>query len=390
MIGDRVKQARLLASLTQQELADQLGELGYQVTKAAISKYENNKSVPPAQFLLTATTVLEVPSTYFTHEPTTQVKWLAFRRHSRLPQKEQEAVQAYASDIAELQIELQTLLHPDAKPDLPAVQTVTTFEEAEAAAIRLRDKWDLDDYPVDSLVQTAEDRQVVVIGWDRNGGKFDGLSGWCNTRPVTVMSTDVDVDRRRFSLAHEIGHLMMDTGSVSDKDAERLAHRFAAAFLVPADRAFHELGSRRTQLDLGELMILKRKYGLSIVAWLFRARDLNIITEHHYTLLQKEISARGWRKKEPVEYIGDEEPIQLQQMARRAVAEGLMSPDRITRVCPNCLEHESTATVSKDYPTASQLLAMNPVERERLMSQMFEWAKEENFEVFEAYGEEEF
>ena len=59
MIGDRVKQARLLASLTQQELADQLGELGYQVTKAAISKYENNKSVPPAQFLLSATTVLD-------------------------------------------------------------------------------------------------------------------------------------------------------------------------------------------------------------------------------------------------------------------------------------------------------------------------------------------
>jgi len=250
MIGDRVKQARLLANLTQQELADQLGELGYQVTKAAISKYENHKSVPPAQFLLTATNVLDVPSTYFTHEPTVQVKWLAFRRHSQLPQKEQEAVKTYASDIAELQIELQALLYPNTQPDLPSVQKVTTFEQAEDAAVRLRETWELDDFPVDSLVQTAEDKQVVVIGWDRNGGKFDGLSGYCNKRPVTVISTDGEGDRRRFSLAHELGRLLMDTSEVDDKTEEKLAHRFAAAFLVPADRAFHELGKRRNQLDM--------------------------------------------------------------------------------------------------------------------------------------------
>ena len=136
--------------------------------------------------------------------------------------------------------------------------------------------------------------------------------------------------------------------------------------------------------------MLKRKYGLSMGAWIRRARDLDIISERHYTELCKKMSAQGWRQKEPVEYKGDEEPLQLKQMALRAVAKGLMSPDRITRVNAPCFESEAAKPSPGDYPTASQLLAMEQDERDRWISQMFEWAEGEEFEIFEAYGEEEF
>ena len=388
MIGARVKQARLLAGLTQQELADRLGEQGYRVTKAAISKYERNKSYPPAGFLLAACTALDVRSTYFTHQPTRTIEWQAFRRHSQLPQKKQTAIKDYAVDIAELQIELQSLLYPEMAFALPSI-AVSTFDEAEAAAEHLRDEWDLGNRPLDNLVQMAEDRGVVVIGWDDESGKFDGLSGWCGKYPVTVINTNRSIDRIRFNLAHEIGHLAMDTSAVSDKE-EDLAHRFAAAFLVPAEHARHELGQTRRQLDWGELKMLKRKYGLSMAAWIHRAKDLDIINEYHYTELCKKMSAQGWRKKEPAAYQGDEEPLRLHQMAQRATAEGLMSPDRITRVGVECFEYESVKPPSGDYPTASQLLTMEQDERERWISQMFEWAEGEEFEIFEAYGEEEF
>ena len=389
MIGARVKQARLLAGLTQQELADRLGEQGYRVTKAAISKYENSKSTPPAQFLLLASTVLNVRSTYFTHQPARTIEWQAFRRHSQLPQKKQAAIKAYAVDIAELQIELHSLLYPEMAFALPSV-AVSTFEAAEAAAEHLRDEWDLGNRPLDKLVQTAEDRGVAVIKWDDESGKFDGLSGWCGKYPVTVINTSRSADRIRFSLAHEIGHLVMDTSAISAKDGERMAHRFAAAFLVPAEHARHELGQTRRQLDLGELKMLKRKYGLSMAAWIHRAKDLDIINKYHYTELCKKMSAQGWRKKEPAAYQGNEEPLRLHQMALRAVANGLMSPDRITRVGVECFESESAKHPAGDYPTASQLLAMEQNERERWISQMFEWAGNAEFEIFEAYGEEEF
>ena len=69
MIGARLKQARLLAGMTQRQLARELGEAGFKITAAAISKYEKEKSFPTARFMLLASSVLGVPSTYLMHEP---------------------------------------------------------------------------------------------------------------------------------------------------------------------------------------------------------------------------------------------------------------------------------------------------------------------------------
>ena len=384
MIGTRVKQARLLAGLTQQALAHQLGERGYRVTKAAISKYENSKSMPPAQFLLLASAILDVRSTYFTHQPAKTIEWRAFRRHSQLSQKKQKAIKAYATDLAELQIELHSLLYPEMEFALPSV-TVSASEAAEAAAGCLRDQWDLGNRPLDNLVQMAEDRGVVVINWDDKRGRFDGLSGWCDRRAIIVINPSRSSDRIRFNLAHELGHLVMDTTHLDGREEEKLAHRFAAAFLVPAEHAFYELGQKRSRLDWGELKMLKRKYGLSMSAWIRRARDLDIISKYYYTELCKKMSAQGWRKKEPVEYKGDEEPLQLKQMALRAVAKGLMSPDRINSVCPGCLDHAGDETKS-EHLTVRDLLKMPEDKRNAAMERAFALAADEDFEIFEAFG----
>ena len=159
-----------------------------------------------------------------------------------------------------------------------------------------------------------------------------------------------------------------------------MAHRFAAALLVPKQHAFHELGSKRDHLDWAELKILKRKYGLSMAAWLMRARDLGIISENRYLAMIKDYSSRGWRKDEPERYRGDEEPIQLKQMASRAVAEGLMSPDRITRVCAGLLESNDDKTKS-GHLTVYDLLEMPEAERKAVMERAFALAAEEDFEL---------
>jgi Zn-dependent peptidase ImmA (M78 family) len=383
MLGERIRQARLLAGLTQESLADALTDAGHPATKAVVSKYEKNKSTPPAQFLLLAASILEVPTSYFTHQPRQQVNWLAFRRHINLPIREQETVKAYAAEVAELQIELQSLLHPDTRVDLPELMTVVSPDDAEQAAAQLRQCWNLDDHPIDSLVQTAEDHQVMVVGWRRHAGEFDGLSGWCAQYPITVISTIVPPDRRRFTLAHELGHLVMDTASVSEKTAEQLAHRFAAAFLISADRARYELGTRRTHLDWEELGILKRKYGVSMVAWIHRANDLGIITDHYAARLYQEMGEYGWRKREPVDYIADEEPLKLEQMAHRAVAEGLVSPDQIRRMYPTWTEQGLTAASAGRF-TIYDLLEMPEDEQQQLMAAAVAAAADEPFEIFTA------
>lgn len=382
MIGARLKQARLLAGMTQKGLAGRLSERGYPVTAAAVSKYENGKSYPPAQLLLLAGDALNVRSTYFSHQPEKSVQWKSFRKHGRLGKTAQDAIKASAADLAELHIELHSLLYPNRKPGLPAPERVRSCDEAEKVADRLRTLWELGNRPLDNLVQTAEDKGFVVIGWDKNG-EFDGLSGWCDNYPVTVINTSRSTDRIRFNLAHEIGHLVMETSDVDEKAEESLANRFASALLVPAHHARSELGNNRDRLDWGELMMLKRKYGLSMAAWVTRAKDLGIISMNQYTLMFKDLSKRGWRKQEPIEYLGDEEPLQLKQMSIRVVAEGLTSPDRINRVCPSCLD-DSVEEYGADHLTVRDLLRMPEDERNLIMKRAFALAAEDDFETFEA------
>ncbi len=391
MIGARLKQARLLAGMTQRGLAESLGQAGYSITAAAISKYEKEKSFPTAQFMLLASAALDVPGAYFVHQPETEVQWTAFRRHSGFGKRKQEAVKAYASDLAELQIELHSLLYPKVSPSLPKPTIANELNDAEKIAKHIRDLWDVGNRPLDNLVQTAEDHGVIVIEWHGDDDKFDGLSGWCGENPVTVINANRSADRKRFNLAHEIGHLVMDT-SQANMDEENLAHRFAAAFLVPAEHAIHELGPERHRLSWGELMLLKRKYGMSMAAWIRRARDLKIISEHYYEALNIERSSRGWRRCEPVEYLGDEEPLQLRQMAQRAVAEGLVSPDRMTRIGVDVWEPESEQTDS-EHLTVYDLLKMPEDERNAVMARAFKLAADYDFEIFEAdefYEDEDF
>ena len=389
MIGARLKQARLLAGMTMPQLARELRECDFPITKQAISKYEKEKSYPSAQFLLLASSVLGVPSTYLTHQSEKTVEWMAFRCRKKLSQRERNKIKAFASDIIELQIELRELLYPNSTPELPSF-SVRNPDDAEYAAEQLRAHWDVGNRPLDNLVQTSEDRDVVVLSWKDNTGLFDGLSARCEGRSIAVINTNVPADRLRLSLAHELGHLVMELEEMSYKEEEKLAYRFAAALLVPADHAYHELGKKRQHLNWGELEALKRKYGMSMAAWIRRAKDLDIISQSEHTAMFIELGRNGWKKQEPIEYLGDEEPLQLKQMAQRAVAEGLMSPDRITRIASEVLDSGIEAGPESEFPNAIQLLEMNEEDREYWMSRMFELAGNMDFEDFDDFSEDEF
>ncbi|MCU0497643.1 MAG: XRE family transcriptional regulator [Anaerolineae bacterium] len=384
MLGSRLKQARLVAGMTQTQLAQQLSALGYSITKAALSKYELEKSTPPASLLLLVGQLLKVNPDYFTFTGVKEVKWDAFRRTQKLNSTRQEMIKAYAQDVIALQLELRSLLQHPQGTMLPQPTCVQTLEDVEQAALNLRQHWGLEDQPIASLIQTAEDHQVIVVGWDADQGHFDGLCGWVDQEtPVTVINLKVSVDRRRMTLAHELGHLVMDTSGLPPKESEKFAHYFGGALIVPKERVFHELGGHRHQLDWDELKILKRKYGLSMAAWVYRAKDLGIINEAHFKFLNMQLRQQGWHKQEPVSFSGEETPLQLSQMAHRAFAEGLINSDRLKIVYRGWQDPEGIIETS-DHLTVYDLMAMSPEERERVMSQAFAAAAEDDFETFEA------
>lgn len=389
MIGARLKQARLLAGMTQRELAGALCDVGYKITAAAISKYEKEKSFPTAQFMLLASGVLNVPSTYFMRQPSRSVQWIGFRCRARLGETARKIIKAYAADRADAQSELRDLLYPERHYDFPSIP-VSSLMDAEHAAEKLRQIWDVGERPLDNLVQIAEDREVIVIDWADKSGHFDGLSGWCGNQPVAVINSLFPLDRRRLTLAHEIGHLVMDTSLCGDVSDEALAFRFGAALLAPADHVSRELPGKSPYLSWGDLKVLKRKYGLSMAAWVRRAYDINRISHTTYKAMNIEYKTLGWHKGEPGQYIGDEEPLQLKQMAGRAIAEGLVAPDRYSHLQLEDADTDEDILPRGEYPSASDLLEMDQEDRQRWISQMFEWAKGVDFKVFEAFGEEEF
>ncbi|HEX3051127.1 MAG TPA: XRE family transcriptional regulator [Aggregatilineaceae bacterium] len=320
-IGERLKLARKMAHLSQQELADRAG-----VSKMAISKYEHNQMLPGSDVLLKLANALGVRMEFFLRSvPELEIKPV-YRAHSQMNKKAEEAVIAQVQEWLERYIALENLFPPEERLTFTFPggfpYPVRRMEDAEQAAETLRAAWRLGDDAIENMTELLE-LSGIKVGLIEGDDHFDACTFWINDQaPVIAVKQGVPGDRERFDLAHELGHIMMDVDGV---DEEKAAYRFAAAFLVPAHSAFLELGCSRRSLDPYELLLLKKQYGMSMAAWIHRAQDLGILSPGDAQRTWQEFSARGWRKHEPSESLPTEEPQRQQRLILRLLAEDVIS-----------------------------------------------------------------
>ncbi|MDD9955828.1 MAG: XRE family transcriptional regulator [Anaerolineaceae bacterium] len=386
MVGARIYHARLMAGMTRADVADALDRVGIPTSSSRISKFESGNVAVNSTMLLALSKLFDVPPVWLLHKPTTTVDWLAYRKRSTLPKRTRTEIELSANDVASLHVELREKLYPDASFEFSERVKVVDAKGAEEAAQMLRAAWGLGDTPIENLTQTAETRGVVVIGQNQVSERFDGLAGYIGEDvPVIVINSEVETDRQRFNLAHELGHLVMQT---SDDTAEKLAHRFAAALLVPEEVARRELGENRNTVSFLELGALKRRYGLSMQGWVYRASDLGIFSSGLVRAFWREVNRRGWKKSEPFDFVADEEPVLLNQMISRALEGGVVSTERIQQALPQ-YEFQSSFSEVSEPPSATELMKMSAEERKAWTTRAFAKAKEMDFEIFEAFGEEE-
>jgi len=189
-------------------------------------------------------------------------------------------------------------------------------------------EWGLGEDPIGNLCEALEDRGVKVILLGEAPQGFDGYSCWANGAIPVVVSTVASLpgDRQRFSLAHEVGHLLLHFGN--GLDVERACYRFAGAFLVPRDAVYREVGRRRGQVSIEELYSLKHKWRMSMAAWTFRLRDLRVITDEQYRSLQVRFRVNGWHVTELRKPVEPESTERLERLVQRAVAEDIISVSR--------------------------------------------------------------
>jgi Zn-dependent peptidase ImmA (M78 family)/transcriptional regulator with XRE-family HTH domain len=331
MNSQRLKQLRLARGFSLEELAAQMGGI---VTKQALSKYELDKDTPSPRVLDRLAAALGVKAIRLLDEPTTHVEFIAYRKHSRMGKHAQQQLESHIQLALENRLRLQMLTQPEIGLDLPAPgNPVTSAEEAEQVAEALRQYWELGRDAIPCVTDVLESHHVHVVEVDTNTD-FDGLSAIAQEHErfvaaAVITRSGTPGERQRFNLCHELGHLLLKADD--DKLAEKAAHRFAGAFLAPQDTLKHAIGNQRMFIQLEELLLLKRQFGMSAQALLHRMRDLQIITESYYKQWCIDINQHGWRTNEP-DALPHEQSIWLRQHVLRAFTEGVISRDEATEL----------------------------------------------------------
>jgi Zn-dependent peptidase ImmA (M78 family) len=250
---------------------------------------------------------------FFSREPCeVPLGSLLFRGRTRISAAERRA----AHRLGEVTFELATalreqLIRPDVR--LPRLVDLEFPDPARAAAIT-RSSLGLDpETPVSDLVRTLERAGVLVLSLPVAGGRHDAYSFWGGPAldiPVIVLFRGVPPDRLRFSVAHELGHLVLHRAPTPN--VEREAHAFASHFLLPDDAVLREFPRPLTLTDVARL---KPRWGVAMQAVVMAAARAGVIDDRQKRQLFQQISRRGWRKAEPGAAVALERPRGLPRMA---------------------------------------------------------------------------
>ena len=338
--------------------------MGGVVTKQALSKYERDLARPRQTVLRSISKALQVSTARLIEADPLQVDIRAYRRKARMGRKEMERIENLTAINLEDRVRLEDVLGltPDAARTVPQIR-VERVADAEDAAAKVRADWGLGEDPIASVIDTFEDHHIHVIEVESSDA-FDGISAVARGRRGRVLGAAVVIrrglpgERQRLSLSHELGHLVLRL--TEGVEEEKVAFRFGAAMLAPAEAVRRDVGSHRRYVDLQELLLLKRRYGMSVQALLYRLRDLEIISEGQYKSGCVDINRMGWRREEPMG-LESEQPTWLRQNVLRAVSEGVLS----TREGEQMLGEAASKEPAPSLVERRALLAMPAEERRR-------------------------
>lgn len=292
-LGEALHTARIAAGLTQAQLADRS-----EVTQAALSRYENGLREPDPATLDRLTSAVGV-NTRLLNNMSEVIGSIATEAHMRRRATAPVRVwRRQEASINVLRAQMGLLLsvidyHP---PNTVPILDPIEYPPHEAARL-VRAQWRMPQGPVRNLTAWMESAGCLIVERDFGSPRVDGLSQWIGDHPIIMINSRVPTDRKRLTLAHELGHIVMHSEPVHlSAQSEEEAMRFAAEFLMPA----HLIRPELRQRSLGHFANMKRKWMVSMAALIERAHNLGTITQTNRTSLYKALSARGWRKKEPL------------------------------------------------------------------------------------------
>lgn len=302
-----------------QELAD---NISVNLTKQALSKYEQDAMKPTAEVLIALAKALDVKPDYFLRESKLELEPVEFRKKAKLSGKQIDSIKEKIKEFLERYLEVEQLLNIKIRFSNPVKNfRISEVEDVENAALKLIEKWHLGFDPIPNVIEMLEDNGIRVIEMDAPN-EFDGLSTFVSDIPVVVVNKNYTVERKRFTALHELGHLLLNIEEAADK--ERICHAFAGALLLPDDSLERLIGSKRNNIAPGELVSIKEQFGISVQAIMMRAQLKGIIDKTKAERFWK--SMAGNRKEDGLgSFAGKEKSYRFEHLVFRLAAEDIVS-----------------------------------------------------------------
>ncbi len=322
--SSRFEVARKYRCVNKSELAEKTG-----VDLRSITAYEREEYEPSPNTLASIAEVLNFPIEWFflgdLHQPSE--KTVSFRSQARMSAKNRDAALATGALAFELNDFIETH-YCLPTPDLPDLRE----ENAEDAALILRQHWGLGERPIKNMVHLLESKGVRVFSMAQENVEVDAFSLWRETKPFTFLNTLKSSERSRFDAAHELGHLVLHRhDEPRGKEAEHQANRFASAFLMPRGGILAQIPATP---NLNTLIKLKKYWIVAVSALVYRLNQLNLLTEWHYRSLYIEIGKRGYRTREPEE-ASREMSLIFPKILKMFREEGLSKTHIAQKICLN-------------------------------------------------------
>lgn len=323
MIGSNVKKYRLLNGLSMRELAIKIN-----VSHQTIKKIEDGDIVPNSTRLIDLAKVLNIRTSdlvYSYSAPT--LKYTNFRKNGSLSKKKEEGLKMLIADEISKYIEILGKANEKFSFDKKDWHyDVSSLYDLSIIAEKVRLKLGVsNDYSLDNLTDKLEDNNflIIVIDFDE---QFDGFCEFVDDLAFIILSSK-GYERNRFTLAHELGHLILDfKENLSNEEKEKYCNIFAGCLLMPEKAIKRELdydNRKNCNISLNEILYIAKEYKVSINSVIMRLFELNMISESQKRNLFIALTKSGFRTKQLKNV--NEEPIRKNKLIFRLEAENIIN-----------------------------------------------------------------
>jgi len=350
-IGDRIRELRIERGFSQEDLA-----MRANFSKSYIQKFEDGQREIKSSQLAQLSEALSIdisdiisPLEYISNEFV--IKNIEFREVHKLEMDAnyfEKKILGFLYKRYSAYTRLEKIVNENIifQNPLKNFGIISCNEDVEDVAKILRKKWKFENTPIYDLISFLEDLGVKIFEVSEDED-FVGFSCFVKSNPIIVINAhSTDISRRRFTVLHELAHLLLVFAETEKKEnIERFCDQFAGAMLLP-EEILKSYINTTVSITLEELKRIKGKYGISVLAILVRMVNVRLISWDKYHQWKEQYNS--WTDKES-DYSGREKTGRFNYLLAKGLREGLLSKDLASEISNIPISKLNDDAVNKEF-----------------------------------------